>query len=198
MNLLTPEELNVFINDILLDYENFRKSIINKDKFKASVTYQISKLKKYEIKNCNYSSRSVCIAPDTTQILDLCLIYNMVDGKAKYILNIKPTDTTDYMIYKNKLYYLDEDVEKYNDSALFSKKVIKSSRKYITSQNSTIKIEESKDVISSIILKDENKKQSTNSSSYFYCMSKNNRCCYLSKNHKDECKECCINLQHYI
>lgn len=182
MDFLSKDKLIDKVNNIISDYDNFRKGKISRRKLQYSVGYHLSDLRKYELEEGHYASRSICVAPNCSPILDLSLMYNTKKGPAKYVLTIRPEQGDKYIIYKNKLYYLD--IDKYSEP--FHNTSISFTEKYQTEKSLT------SCYLSKIV-----KKSSSIKESHFYCPTKNTGCCYYKINHSNNCKDCCIDQVHY-
>lgn len=188
MSELTLENIKEVANNIISDYDKLRKGKIDISSFRSSAGYQISTLRKYELEDGHYGSRSVCILPDSIQIVDICLLYNTTEGPGRYILSIRPAESKGFIVYVNKLYLLNND----NCDEPFNHKTVKKSYKYRTKPHSS----------KSRSLEPIKSKGKTSTSSALtdeiYCPYKNLSCCYTKKDHKKgECKDCCYNEKHY-
>jgi hypothetical protein len=193
---LTEKKLTEKIRSIIKDYESFRRGTIDREKLHASVGFHISSLREYEMEEGHYGSRSVAVVPSCSPIVDLCLLYNMEHGPARYILSIRPEKGDKYSIHKNKLYYLDSD--KYD--VPFKNRRFASTMKYQKEEPSRRTIRAAPSAKSELTTSSgtsTSTRSKSESPSQFSCAAKNRNCCYLMKNHPANCKDCCKGLDHY-
>lgn len=182
-SVLRKDKLREKVDNIIKDYDSFRKGTITRKKLQSSVGFHLSDLRPYELEEGHYGSRSICIAPNCSPIIDICLLYNTKKGPAKYILTIRPEKGDKYTIYKNKLYYMD--IDKY--SSPFHIKSLSFTEKHQTEK--TVPTRTSPMIITT--------KRSESVAQSFYCPTKNRGCCYIQKNHEKICKDCCLDHDHY-
>lgn len=183
--VLSKDKLREKANNIIADYESFRKGNITRRKLQSSIGYHLSDLRQYEIEEGHYGSRSICIAPNCSPVIDICLLYHTKKGPAKYILTIRPEKGDKYTIYKNKLYYLD--LDKY--AAPFHNKSLIITGKY--QKEKTVSTRTPQFITTSL------RTQDSSTQSSFYCATKNRGCCYLQRHHPSSCKDCCLDKDHY-
>jgi hypothetical protein len=194
MPQLRIEKLQENINGIIKDYESFRQGLLENNRavsavtrFRSAVGFRISALKKYELENGYYEDRVVCVAPNCAYIVDLCLLYNTENGPARYILSLHPGDKPSTIaIYKNKLYYLTPDKYTCPRDARIS-----FSKKY-NAVNPSKQEKHTREKKSPL------KNSIDNFPQEFLCPTRNKHCCYLSMNHSNDCKSCCLDIDHYL
>lgn len=176
---LEVTELQIVIDKIIREYRHFLQGGIASEKTRTAIGLQISTLKKYEIDQGSYQTRSITVIPNSSRIIDLSLAYNTKDGPIKYELNIKPRSDGKYTIIRNIVSNYNENEPLNVDNKIMVGTLV--STPLVQKRKKRSPISESK----------------SKSTRTFLCHTKDTNCCYTKKNHnKEKCSVCCYDEPH--
>jgi hypothetical protein len=207
---LSVESLVRITDSIIGDFSQYIRRIIDADSARASIGYQVSLLRRYEVESDpNIPSASIVVIPKSADIVDISLVLNMHGGFARYFLTIRSEGKGKYAVHVNKLYYIDAS----NPSKPFDTATLIVSKEHLSTKTRVDKnIHESTTKDSkkhSTVVWTKNQPRLTApvqnnqaSQECFFCPTNNSHCCYTKADHGDsECKDpsflCCMNAVHY-